>query len=124
NPNSTFKPLFVGSNPCGIAANSAHIYWGEFDNGTIGRANLDGSGLTEIFITGLGKPCGVAVTDTHIYWSDAATNTIGRANLNGTGADPNFITGATGPCGVAADDKVLPTSTSLSCERSASAFNQ
>jgi hypothetical protein len=124
NPNPTFLPLSATSNPCGVAVNSAHIYWGEFDNGTIGRANLDGSGLKENFISGLGKPCGVAVTDTHIYWSDSSTSTIGRANLDGTGVNPSFITGAIGPCGVAVDDKVLPSSTALSCERSASAFNQ
>jgi hypothetical protein len=122
NPNLVTLP--TGSDPCGVAANSAHIYWADFDGQQIGRANLDGSGLKDDFISLTGSPCGIAVTDTHIYWGDFGSNTIGRANLDGSNVQPSFITGAGGPCGVAVDDKVLPTSTSVACARSASAFNQ
>ena len=87
---------------------SAYVYWtndgpGTDNNGTtIGRSNLDTSGLTHSFITGLGRPTGLLVDGGHIYWANPATNSIGRANLNGTGADKSFVTGAAGPCGVAA----------------------
>src|SRR3954447_14063359 len=38
----------------------AFVYWTNF-NGTIGRANLDGTGVDQSFITGASRPTGVAV---------------------------------------------------------------
>ena len=79
----------------GLAVDAGHIYWAnsgtDEEPGTIGRANLDGSGVDRKFITGAGRPLGVAV--------DAATSigptsagrprpvcdTIIRANLDGSG---------------------------------------
>ena len=82
----------------------ARIYWGNFGTGTIGRAELDGTGANQGFITGAGSPGGMAVNYTHIYWVSSRDNgTIGRANLDGTGANPNFITGAGTPSGLAVD---------------------
>jgi virginiamycin B lyase len=82
-----------------------HVYWTNLDADTIGRANLDGTGVNQSFITGASDPAGVAVDATHVYWSNAGTDTgtIGRANLDGTGANQSFITGASGPAGVAVD---------------------
>ena len=56
----------------GIAADSAHVYWAnenqpDFD--TIGRANLDGTGVDQRFIEGAINPCGVAVDGAHVYWA-------------------------------------------------------
>jgi virginiamycin B lyase len=89
----------------------AFVYWADFDSGTIGRANLDGTDADQRFITRTGDPDqpggvllnGVAVDAGHIYWTDENGGTIGRANLNGTGADPSFITGLGAPVGVAVD---------------------
>ena len=82
----------------------ARIYWGNFGTGTIGRAELDGTGANQGFITGAGSPGGMAINYTHIYWvSNRDNGTIGRANLDGTGANPNFITGAGNPSGLAVD---------------------
>ena len=68
---------------------------------SIGRANLDGTGVEPSFITGagppvrnrgrrqahlLGEPSGQRLAATGV-----ATGSIGRANLNGTGVDPSFI---------------------------------
>ncbi len=105
--------------PAGVAVDSAHIYWancgGIADQGcsgntvgtTIGRANLDGTGVNEDFITGASAPCGIAVDSGHIYWANlgpgATGTTIGRANLDGTGVNEDFITGASAPCGIAVD---------------------
>ena len=69
----------------------------------IGRANLDGTGVNQSFITGVSSPTGVAVDAGHVYWANVAADTIGRANLDGTGVNQSFITGAGGPCGVAVD---------------------
>src|SRR5918996_952551 len=89
----------------GASSAEARIYWGNFDTGTIGRAELDGTGVNQGFITAAGSPGGVAVNHTHLYWVSSHDNgTIGRANLDGTGANPNFITGAGQPSGLAVDD--------------------
>jgi hypothetical protein len=71
----------------------AYVYWTDATDGSwsIGRANLDGSGVDPGFISGLGNPCGVAVDAGHVYWGNRATNSIGRANLDGSGANPTFI---------------------------------
>jgi virginiamycin B lyase len=77
----------------------AFVYWGNFD-GTVGRANLDGTNVEESFIAGGDNVCGVAVNATHIYWANVSGTGIGRANLDGTGVDQSLID-ATDPCGVA-----------------------
>ena len=54
--------------PCGIATYGSYLYWANSTGGpgepesTIERANIDGTGVEERFITGAGNgPCGVAV---------------------------------------------------------------
>jgi virginiamycin B lyase len=97
------------SQPCGIAADRAHVYWTNSDRGTIGRANLDGTGVDQNFIAGATGACGLAVDGAHIYWSNVdnvpvfGAGSIGRANLDGTGVNQRFITGALNPVGVAVD---------------------
>ena len=88
----------------------AFIYWAEGGtdavDGSIGRANLDGTGVDKNFIPDIGDPCGVAVDSEHIYWAAAGTNSIGRANLDGTEVSRSFIAipaGTTTPCGPAVD---------------------
>jgi virginiamycin B lyase len=83
------------------AAAHAYVYWGDPTAGTIGRANLDGTGATDAFIQTGGKPIGVAVNAAHIYWANESGGTIGRANIEGGEVEPNFITGIKSPYGVA-----------------------
>jgi virginiamycin B lyase len=99
-----FVPTGSGSLPTGVAVDGAHVYWANNNSppDTLGRANLNGTGVNLAFITG-SQPCGVAVDGAHIYWANFGNDTIGRANLDGTGVDNSFITGANGPCGVAVD---------------------
>jgi hypothetical protein len=85
----------------------AFVYWPTSTNGTIGRANLDGSGVNQSLITGLVDPTDVAVDGQHIYWSSYYSGVIGRANLDGTGVNPTFITGLNGPLAVAVDGQHL-----------------
>src|SRR5262249_58467487 len=72
---------------------------------TIGRANLDGTGASQSFITNPPgnrfTPSGVAVDAGHVYWTNSPAGTIGRAKLDGTAVNQNFITGASVPLGVA-----------------------
>ncbi|MEA2300793.1 MAG: hypothetical protein QOE44_1328, partial [Solirubrobacteraceae bacterium] len=96
-------------NPCGVAVDHGHIYWGGSSGSEIGRANLDGSGAANGFVTGAVEPCGVAVDAAHVYWASygrgapGVGTTIGRASLDGTGVNQSFVTGAVSPCGVAVD---------------------
>jgi hypothetical protein len=82
-----------------------HLYWTNPDTGTIGGANLDGTGVNQNFITGASGPGGVAVDASHVYWANANSGfpfgTIGRANLDGTGVNQNFVTGASEPAWLA-----------------------
>src|ERR671910_511660 len=74
----------------------AFVYWANPapDAMAIGRANLDGTGVDESFVTTRKFPEGVAVDAHHIYWVEAYApegGSIGRANLDGTGVDRKFI---------------------------------
>jgi hypothetical protein len=84
-----------------VAVVSGHVYWANNSTGTIGRADLDGTGANQSFIGGASGPSGVAVDAGHVYWANLAAGTIGRANLDGTGASQSFIGGASSPFGVA-----------------------
>ncbi|HEX6986875.1 MAG TPA: hypothetical protein VF170_15975 [Planctomycetaceae bacterium] len=84
-------------------AAGAYVYWTNY-NGTIGRAELDGSGADQAFITGPTTPFGVVVDAKHVYWTDDTENAIGRANIDGTGIEEGFIP-ATVPRGLAVDSK-------------------
>jgi Low-density lipoprotein receptor repeat class B len=44
-----------------VAVDAGHVYWANDGTNTIGRANLDGTGADQIFITGAATPTGVAV---------------------------------------------------------------
>jgi sugar lactone lactonase YvrE len=120
--------------PFDVATDGSHVYWSNFcadpslgcasdddpPTGSIGRANLDGSGVDQAFIGGLGGPEAVAVDSQHIYWSGwypaglGASATIGRANLDGTGVEPAFIgLGEDGATGLAVDGAHIYWSTGL-----------
>jgi hypothetical protein len=88
----------------GLAVDSTHLYYDVATNeGSIGRANLDGSNADNNFIGGLDFPSGLAVTDSHIYWADRTADSVGKARLDGGGVQREFIAGAQYPCGVAVD---------------------
>ncbi len=59
--------------PCGVAVDGGHVYWASQTGTTIGRANLDGTGVDQSFIGGANRPCGVAVDGADVYWSTGAS---------------------------------------------------
>lgn len=84
------------SRPRGLAVDDQYLYYGTYNTTTIGRANLDGTGNSASFVTGVTTGASsIAVNDTHIFWSrwnTGGTNAgIGRANIDGTGVTPNYI---------------------------------
>jgi len=98
---------------CGVAVDSAHIYWSSLNGnlvggGSIGRANLDGSAPDQNFITGASNPCGVAVDGAHVYWANNVSGgSIGRANLDGSAPNQSIVSPMDHPCGVAVDGSHL-----------------
>jgi Ca2+-binding RTX toxin-like protein len=86
-----------------VAVDAKHVYWSNASltssGGTIGRANLNGSGpptaVNEDWISGATIPAAVAVDAVHIYWSNYDPNTqtssIASANLNATNVQQNLI---------------------------------
>ena len=86
-----------GTFPYMVTGNSGYLYWTNALSGTIGRAAINGTGVSERFITGASKPIGVTVSSRYIYWSNEGGGAIGRADLDGTNVNQRFITGAIGP---------------------------
>ncbi len=80
---------------------SGYVYWstGNFD--TIGRANLDGTGVNDSFIKDVTDPQGLALgpNGEYIYWAIAGAphafagpyGSIGRATLDGEDVSNGFI---------------------------------
>lgn len=91
-------------NGCGVAADSAHIYWADGGRDVIGRSDIDGNNKELAFIAGANEPCGVAVDGSHIFWANMADGTIGRARIDGSEVQQDFITGLGRPCGVAVNE--------------------
>jgi len=83
------------------SAEADGIYWTNPISGTIGRSNLDGTGVNQNLVSGPTEPGYLAVDGTYIYWTDSSA--IGRANLDGTGVNVNFIPDPDGPGGIAID---------------------
>jgi hypothetical protein len=86
---------------CGSGSSARmYLFWADGAS-VIGRADLNGTGASERFITGAIGPTDLAVGSGYIYWTNPSTGTIGRADLDGTAADQRFITVQTGrPLGV------------------------
>ena len=63
------------------AASASFLYWANdgATSTTVGRSNIDGTGVNQSFITGANIPCFVAVDATHVYWANVGDTTIGRA---------------------------------------------
>ena len=91
------------SSPVGVAVAGGHVYWtngyeGETPGvGTIGRANVNGTGVEQNFIKGAGSdPEWLGVAGEYLYWTRSfgtEEGSIGRANLNGGEVNPEFIKG-------------------------------
>ena len=72
----------------GAAKADAYVYWGDFQNGRIGRAANDGTDVNDSFIAEAGAgPDAVAVDAGHVYWADQTGESIGRANIDGSGVE-------------------------------------
>ena len=78
------------------------MYWADAQTQKIQRANLDGTNLEDVVITGpfpLGL--GLDVAGGKIYWSEVGPNMIRRANFDGTGIED--LVGSVGSRTIALD---------------------
>ena len=86
--------------PAGIEIVGNNIYWINQNTNSIGRANLDGSGINKNFIPTRESPLYLLHHDGYFYWSNYAVDDVGRDPLNssigrslvdGTNVDQFFI---------------------------------
>ncbi len=84
---------------------AASIIWTDVGTDTIRRANLDGTSVEELPISGLLSPQGIAVDPVgfKIYWTDSLTDKIQRAGLDGSGVEDLPISGLISPRGIGVD---------------------
>ena len=80
------------------------MYWGLFWGGQIGRANLDGSDMEIIVITGQDSVWAVEVDNQagKVYWTDPYGGAVRRANLDGSNIE-DVATGVNSPVGLVLD---------------------
>ena len=81
------------------------VYWGDTGTVRIQRANLDGSQVEDIIVSGLDRLETGLTLDSHggkLYWTDAGTKKIQRSNLDGTRIE-DLVTGLSEPLGLALD---------------------
>jgi hypothetical protein len=96
----------------GAAKADAYVYWGDFQNGRIGRAANDGTEVNDSFVAEAGAgPDAVAVDAGHVYWADQTGESIGRANIDGSGVNSSFITGVGKATGLAVNGSSIYWST-------------
>ena len=79
----------------------AFLYWTNQGPDTIGRANLDGSGVRQSFISDAAGPTGIAVDADHISGANGGARTIGRADIDGRNVTETLISDVGSPQGVA-----------------------
>lgn len=79
-------------------AEAASLYWTTFpddpaDSGTVGRANIDGSGANNSFVSVPDGTCGVAADSSHVYWGagEGPQGYVGRADLFGNAINQTFL---------------------------------
>ena len=85
-----------------MAVDAGHVYWANPHADTIGRANLDGTGVNQSFITGT-APVGVAVDAGHVYWANAGAGHDRARQPGRHGRQPELHHRRRLPRGVAVD---------------------
>lgn len=78
------------------------MYWTDDENGTISRANLDGTGI-ETLVDGLNKAIDVSLDlpNGKMYWIQTQENKISRSNLDGSEIEELITSNLSFPTGIA-----------------------
>jgi hypothetical protein len=97
-----------------VAPASADIYWSNQGGAGIGRAQNDGTGVSEALFPGVSAGVtALTVSGGYVYWGSSAT-TIGRAGVDGSNPKPDYISGTSGISGLVSDGTYLYWSNSSS----------
>jgi hypothetical protein len=110
NASSGTSPTVIvpGANaPYGVAVSGSHIYWAQ-QGGSIGRANLDGTGLNNAFLTtSFTQLVGLAADGSNLWIGDQGSSQILRVGLdasgNTTGTLTAIVSGTNRPFGMSTD---------------------
>jgi sugar lactone lactonase YvrE len=87
---ATLRSVTGQAAPFGIASDASHIYWTNSGDGTIWRANLDGTNAQSIVLgEGQNSLFAVAGDANHLYWTNRSQGMVKRANLDGTNPRPS-----------------------------------
>lgn len=80
-----------------------HVYWTDVKEKTIKRANIDGSGITDIITSNIGVCDGIAVEwiSRKLYWTDKTYGFIQVADLDGSNRQTIIDSGLEQPRGIA-----------------------
>lgn len=93
---------------CGVAVNANSIFFNNHAIGAIARANLDGTGVEQTFVTGGDNPQHPAANSTHLFWTNKDSQSVGRATLSGGDVNQALVTTkCAAPSGVAANDEYV-----------------
>ena len=79
------------------------MYWADDTAQKIRIANLDGTNVADLPVTGLDHPRGIALDlrNAKVYWTDYGTDKIQRADLEGTNVEDLVTVGLDSPYGIA-----------------------
>ena len=80
--------------PTGFILWTQSPHGGEDERGSVGRAELDGSGADGGFVAAGKAPAGIAVDGRYVYWANYGSGTIGRARIDGSDVNERFIDAA------------------------------
>ncbi|MCW3016124.1 MAG: hypothetical protein JWO02_3216 [Solirubrobacterales bacterium] len=109
NAASGTSPTFIvtgASAPYGVTVSGTHIYWTQ-QNSSVGRANLDGTGVNNSFLSSFSQSVGITADSSNLWIGDASTQQIFRVGLdasgNTTGSPTVIVSGTSRPFSMKTD---------------------
>ena len=81
------------------------LYWTDWVADRIRRADLDGSNVEDLVVSGLDRPVALALDlgNGKMYWTDWGTDKIQRADLDGSNVEDLVAGGLLSPGGLSLD---------------------
>jgi hypothetical protein len=100
--------LFVLTLALGVSRSEAYIYWTDYTNDNISRAENDGTNIDPDFLWyTVASPTDLAVDSTKIFWTNNADLSVKQANIDGSGEATLIPGGVTSAWGVGLDSNYV-----------------
>ena len=100
-PGGVATEIELGEGSTWLATDASHVYWVSIGNGTVRRANLDGSGATDLALNE-DQPCGMTLYAGDVYWITRGNGELKKVPAAG-GTPTLLATGLSAPNGLAVD---------------------